>query len=111
VRRLVAAFVAVTVMAATMVVGPPTTTGGGPLTTAAGPASASAQVPGAPTWCGPWQLGWYVSPSYWWYFWVWRWCYNPSIQGGYYIDWYSWNWGGFAGPGHPPGYQYSVPES
>ena len=110
-RRLVAALVAVAVMAAMMVIGPPTPTGGGPLTTAVGPASASAQVPGAPTWCGPWQLGWYVSPSGYWYAWVWRWCYNPSIQGGYYIDWFSWFWGGFAGPGHPPGYQYSVPES
>ena len=100
-RRLAITLMVVAVMVATMV--------GGALT-------ASAQVPGQTVACAPWQQAWYVSYSEWWYFWTWRWCYNPSIQGGWYLDWVNWYWGSYeqgpgnflAGPGLAPGYQYTV---
>lgn len=103
-RRLVVALMIVAVMAATGVVGPTMTPG----TTWVDTASASAQEPGQPN-CAPWQIAWYVSEGLWWYGWSWRWCYNPSLQNPWYIDWASWAWGGYAGPGYTPGYQYSVP--
>ena len=116
-RRLVIALVVLSVMASTMVIGP-----GMPLGTSAvapGISEASAQQPpiGGPTYCGPWQLAWYVSYSEYWYFWFWRWCYNPSLPpsetvgGGWYVDYASWRWGSYAGPGVPPGFQYNAPYS
>ena len=105
VRRLVVALMIVAVMAAMGLVGPTTAI----VPTSAYPhASASAQEPGQTVSCAPWQIAWYVSESLWWYGWSWRWCYNPSIQGSWYVDWASWAWGGYAGPGYTPGYQYSV---
>ena len=102
-RRLVVALMIVVVIAATGVMGPTMTLG----TTWVDTASASAQEPGQPQ-CAPWQIAWYVSEGLWWYGWSWRWCYNPSLQDPWYIDWASWAWGGYAGPGYTPGYQYSV---
>ena len=68
------------------------TSSSAPPTIVVGPASASAQVPGQTKCCGPWHQDWSVSQAEWWYFWWWRWCYNPSILGGYYIDWAGWHW-------------------
>lgn len=104
-RRLIVALMIVVVMVATGVIGPAATLGP---TWVVDTASASAQEPGQPT-CSPWQIAWYVSEGLWWYGWSWRWCYNPSLQNPWYIDWASWAWGGYAGPGYTPGYQYSVP--
>ena len=61
--------------------------------------------------CGPWMIAWYVSYGGYWYGWSWRWCYNPSLgpNNAWYVDWASWAWGGYAGPGYAPGYYYSVP--
>ena len=104
-RRLVVAFMIVTVMVATGVVGPTITLG----TVWDSPtSSASAQVPGQPT-CEDWQTAWYVSSGLWWYAWVWRWCYNPSLEDPWYVDWVNWYWGDYAGSDYSPGYQYSVP--
>ena len=58
--------------------------------------------------CGPWEQAWYVSHGGWWYSWSWRWCHNPSVQGGWYVDWASWQWGSYAGPGYTPGFQYDT---
>jgi len=104
-RRSVVAFMVAAGMAAMGLVGP--TTAIDP-TSAYPPASASAQEPGQPH-CAPWQIAWYVSEGLWWYGWSWRWCYNPSLQDPWYVDWASWAWGGYAGPSFSPGYQYSVP--
>ncbi len=105
VRRLVVALMVAAVMIAMGVIGPTMMLG----PTWTDPASsASAQVPGQ-AYCAPWQTAWYVSSGLWWYAWVWRWCYNPSLQNPWYIDWASWYWGSYAGPGYSPGYQYSVP--
>lgn len=62
------------------------------LTIMAAAPSASAQVPRQTKYCGPWHQDWNVSQAGWWYFWWWRWCYNPSIQGGFYVDWAGWQW-------------------
>lgn len=105
-RRLVVALMIVAVVAAMGVAGP--TMPLGPTSAALPASAASAQVPGQPT-CGPWQIAWYVSSGLWWYGWSWRWCYNPSLQNPWYVDWASWAWGGYAGPGNTPGYKYSVP--
>ena len=101
-RRLVIALVMLSVMAPTIVAPPPV---GGSSKTGVGPRVSSAQVsePGQPTYCGPWYQAWYVSASQYWYSWSWRWCYNPSVQGGWYVDWNSWQWGGYAGPEFPLG--------
>ena len=66
------------------------------------------QIVGQPT-CGPWQRAWYVSRGGYWYFFWWRWCYNPSLgpQYAYYIDWAGWNWYGPAPPGLSPGWYYN----
>ncbi len=111
VRRLVLALTVVTVMAGGLI-GSPLAVGGG-VVQLGGVESASAQpsvpaTPGAPDYCGPYKTSWYVSSGGWWYAWVWRWCHNPSIQGGWYVDWTNWYWDGYAGPGYPPGYQYTV---
>jgi hypothetical protein len=102
VRRLVLALAVVAVMTGALAAAPAMTVG----TTQVGTATAEAQ-PGAPDFCGPWQQTWHVSSGGWWYFWWWRWCHNPSIQGGWYIDWAGWNWYGPAPPFLPPGYQYT----
>jgi hypothetical protein len=95
VRRLAITLLVVAVMAATTV--------GGALT-------ASAQtMPGQTVACAPWQQAWYVSASGWWYWWNWRWCYNPSIQGSWYVDWAGWHWDGPASPPYAPGWQYNKP--
>ncbi len=105
-RRLVVALMVAAVMAAMGLVAPTVVT----VPTSAGTpvASAIAQEPGQPH-CAPWQIAWYVSEGLWWYGWSWRWCYNPSLQNPWYIDWASWAWGGYAGPSYSPGYHYSVP--
>ena len=113
VRRLILALTVVSVMAGALVAGPSVVVGG---LQVGGPESVSAQ-PGAPTYCGPYETAFYVSSGGYWYAWVFRWCYNPSIQGGWYIDWVNWYWGSpangpgnyLAGPGYTPGFQYSVP--
>jgi hypothetical protein len=69
--------------------------------------TADSTPPGVPDYCGPWQRSWYVSSGGWWYSWWWRWCHNPSIQGGWYIDWAGWNWFGPAPPSLTPGFQYA----
>ena len=79
VKRLAVTLVVVALMAAAMV--------GGTLAASAQP------MPGQPTYCGSWQQAWHVSAMGWPYFWWWRWCYNPSIQGGWYVDWAGWEWG------------------
>jgi hypothetical protein len=104
VRRLVLALTVVAVMAG-LLIGSPVVTRDGPQS---GTGTAVAQ-PGAPDYCGPYQTSWYVSSGSYWYAWVWRWCHNPSIEGGWYVDWVNWYWGSYAGPGYSPGYQYSVP--
>jgi hypothetical protein len=106
VRRLVVALMVVVVMAATVVVGPTVALNPGGETSPV--ASASAQLVGQPV-CGPWYIAWYVSRGLWWYGWSWRWCWNPSLQNPWYVDWASWAWDGYAGPGYSPGYYYSVP--
>ena len=56
--------------------------------------SASAQMPGQDVSCAPWQqMDWGVSEG-WWYYWWGRWCYNPSIEGGWHINWDGWEWWG-----------------
>lgn len=104
-RRLVVALVAVAVMAGAVMVGTPATAPGdlGLGTQRA----AEAQVPGQTVHCGPWRTSWYVSPSGWWYFWWWRWCYNPSIEGGWYVDWAGWQRDGYAGTQYSAGFQYN----
>jgi hypothetical protein len=92
VRRLALTLVVVAIMVATM---------------AGGALSAGAQVPGQTVACAPWQQAWYISESGWWYNWDWRWCYNPSIQGAWYVDWAGWNWDGPAYPPYTPGWQYN----
>ena len=100
-RRLILAFVVLSVMTVTVVAGLPATE--------VGPtSSASAQVPGQTTYCGPWFEAWYVSQSSWWYWWWYRWCYNPSIQGGWYKDWAGWQWDGYAGAGNSPGFKFAT---
>ncbi len=103
-RRLIVALIVIAVMAATT----------GAVAAQAQQVSANAQagssqqqIVGQP-YCGPWQMSWYVSSGGWWYFWWWRWCYNPSLQNPWYVDWASWNWGGYAGPGYGTGFQYTV---
>lgn len=111
VRRLVLALTVVAVVAGASIAGPSATLGG----FQSGPETAVAQ-PGAPDYCGPYKTAYYVSSGGYWYAWVWRWCHNPSIQGGWYVDWVNWYWGSYdrgpgyylAGPGLAPGYQYSV---
>ncbi len=93
-RRLVVVLVTVAIMAATMM--------GSTLT-------ASAQVPGQTVACAPWQQAWYISYTGYYYYWWWRWCYNPSIQGSWYIDWAGWQWDGPAYPPYAPGWQYNRP--
>ena len=105
-KRLVVAFVVAAVMATIGLIGPTTMLGAPEASQLV--SLASAQVPGQPH-CSPWQIAWYVSYGGWWYGWSWRWCYNPSLQNPWYIDWAGWAWGGYAGPGYPPGYYYSVP--
>jgi hypothetical protein len=104
VRRLVLALTVVAVMAGLLIGGSVVIIDGPQL----GTKTADAQ-PGAPDYCGPYQTSWYVSSGSYWYAWVWRWCHNPSIEGGWYVDWVNWYWGSYAGPGYSPGYQYSVP--
>ena len=113
VRRLVLALTVVAAMMGVLAAGP-TSTLSGPHGVV-GPQDAAAQ-PGAPTYCGDYKTAYYVSSGGYWYAWVFRWCYNPSIQGGWYIDWVNWYWGSYdrgpgnylAGPGLVPGYQYTV---
>ncbi len=113
VRRLVLALAVVAAMMGVHAAGP-TSTLGGPHGVV-GPQDAAAQ-PGAPTYCGDYKTAYYVSSGGYWYAWVFRWCYNPSIQGGWYIDWVNWYWGSYAngpgnflaGPGYTPGYQFTV---
>jgi len=102
VRRFVLALAVVAVMTGALAAGPPAT-----VVNLQGVSinQANAQ-PGAPDYCGPWQRSWFVSSGEWWYFWWWRWCHNPSIQGGWYLDWASWNWFSPAPPFLPPGFQY-----
>ena len=106
VRRLVLALTVVAVMVGALI-GAPSAIVGGPLKPLE-VKSASAQ-PGAPDYCGPYKTAYYVSSGGYWYAWVFRWCHNPSIQGGWYPDWVNWYWGSYAGPGYSPGYQYTVP--
>ncbi len=94
VKRLIVVLTVVTLMVATM---------------AGGALSAGAQVPGQTVSCAPWQRAWYVSNSEWWYWWNWRWCYNPSLQGAWYVDWAGWEWDGYCGPGCRPGYHSGGP--
>jgi hypothetical protein len=103
-RRLVVALVAVAVMAGAVMAGTPATTPGSGVGTQR---AAEAQVPGQTVHCGPWRTSWYVSSSGWWYFWWWRWCYNPSIQGGWYVDWAGWQRDGYAGSQYSAGFQYN----
>ncbi len=98
-RRLIVALVVLSVLTVAMVAGVSATT----VTT-----SASAQVPGQTTYCGPWFQAWYISESNYWYDWTYRWCYNPSIQGGWYKDWAGWQWDGYAGTGNTPGFKYAT---
>jgi hypothetical protein len=104
VRRLVLALAVVAVMTAALAGAPPATPliGGESLLIS----EATAAQPGAPDYCGPWQQSWFVSSGGWWYFWWWRWCHNPSIQGGWYVDWAGWHWFGPAPPFLPPGFHY-----
>ncbi len=94
------ALVTVAVMAAAVIAG-------GPPALEANVKPAEAQVPGQTVHCGHWHLSWYVSPSGWWYSWWWRWCYNPSIQGGWYVDWAGWQRDGYAGSQYSAGFQYN----
>ncbi len=109
VRRLVVALMVVVVMAATMGAVAAQAASAAAATGGASSAQASTQrVPGQP-YCGPYQTAWYISYGLYWYAWVWRWCYNPSLQNPWYVDWVNWYWDGYAGPSYSPGYQYSVP--
>lgn len=92
-RRLIVAFTVVAIMVSAM---------------AGGALSAGAQTPGQPT-CSPWEEAWYVSESGWWFEWDWRWCYNPSLERPWYVDWAGWEWGGSAPSGETPGYKYGGP--
>ena len=111
VRRLILALTVVAVMAGALIGPPSLTPGGFELST-----KVAATQPGAPNYCGDYQTAYYVSSGGYWYAWVWRWCHNPSIQGGWYVDWVNWYWGSYAqgpgnylaGPNYSPGYQYSV---
>jgi hypothetical protein len=58
-----------------------------------GALSVNAQVPGQTEHCESWQTEWGISEGWWWYQYY-RWCYNPSIEGGWYIDWDGWGWWG-----------------
>ena len=108
---MVLALTVVAVVAGASIAGPSATMG----SLESGTNVAAAQ-PGAPTYCGDYRTAYYVSSGGYWYAWVFRWCYNPSIQGGWYIDWVNWYWGSYdrgpgyhlAGPGLVPGYQYTV---
>jgi hypothetical protein len=112
VRRLILALTIVAVVTAASLVGPAVD-----ITNSlkSGVKAAAAQ-PGATIYCGDYKTAYYVSSGGYWYAWVFRWCYNPSIQGGWYIDWVNWYWGSYdrgpgnylAGPGLAPGYQYTV---
>ena len=82
VRRLVLALAVVAAMMGAVAVGPTSTLSGPHVV---GPQRAIAQ-PGAPTYCGDYKTAYYVSSGGYWYAWVFRWCYNPSIQGGWYVD-------------------------
>ena len=104
VRRLVLALAVVAVMTGVLAAAPSMTVSGVQVS----PEAFAAQ-PGAPDYCGPWQQTWHVSSGGWWYFWWWRWCHNPSVQGGWYIDWAGWQWFGPAPPGVSPGFQYTGP--
>jgi hypothetical protein len=116
VRRLILALTVVAVMVGALVAGSAATVVVGGLEVSSGTQTAVAQ-PGAPTYRGPYETAFYVSSGGYRYAWVYRWCYNPSIQGGWYIDWVNWYWGSLAngpgnylaGPGYTPGFQYSVP--
>jgi hypothetical protein len=105
VRRTVLTLAVVAMVAAIVITGPDVTVGG---VQQSGTNAASAQ-PGAPDYCGPWQQAWFVSSGGWWYHWWWRWCHNPSIQGGWYVDWAGWEWYSPAPPGLSPGFQYTGP--
>ena len=83
VRRLVLALAVVAAMMGVHAAGP-TSTLSGPHGVV-GPQDAAAQ-PGAPTYCGDYKTAYYVSSGGYWYAWVFRWCYNPSIQGGWYVN-------------------------
>ncbi len=106
---MILALTVVAVVAATSVVGPI------PVSPQLSIREPAAQ-PGATIYCGDYKTAYYVSSGGYWYAWVFRWCYNPSIQGGWYIDWVNWYWGSYdrgpgyylAGPGLVPGYQYTV---
>jgi hypothetical protein len=96
VRRLVLALTVVAVMSGALIGPPSLTPGGFELST-----KVAAAQPGAPNYCGDYQTAYYVSSGGYWYAWVWRWCHNPSIQGGWYVDWVNWYWGSYAqGPGN-----------
>jgi len=103
-RRLVVALVAVAVMAGAVMGGISATAPGGVV---GGVQRAEAQDPGQTVHCGPWRVSWYVSSSGWWYSWWWRWCYNPSIEGGWYVDWAGWQQDGYAGTQYSAGFQYN----
>ena len=113
VRRLVLALTVVAVMVGALIGAPSAIVGGPP---GGGSIKSAIAQPGAPDYCGPYKTAYYVSSGGYWYAWVFRWCHNPSIQGGWYIDWVNWYWGSYeqgpgnflAGPGLAPGYQYTV---
>ncbi len=98
-RRLIVILVVAAVMAATIV---------GGIAQAANAQQGPGPDPGQTQYCGPTQQSWYISSGGWWYFWNWKWCYNPSIQGGWFVDWRGWGWYGPADPPYTPGYQYSA---
>ncbi len=52
--------------------------------------AAGAQVPGQ-AYCGDWDRFWSISEG-WWYVWWYKLCYNPSIEGAWYIEWDGWEW-------------------
>jgi hypothetical protein len=111
VRRLILALTVITVMAGAAILSPALDAG----IVHVGSKSAHAQ-PGATIYCGDYKTAYYISSGGYWYAWVFRWCYAPSIQGGWYIDWVNWYWGSYdrgpgnwlAPPGLAPGYQYTV---
>jgi hypothetical protein len=113
VRRLVLALTVVAVVAGASIGTPSLTVSG--LQVSHGPELAKAQ-PGATIYCGDYKTAYYISSGEYWYARVFRWCYTPSIQEGWYIDWVNWYWGSYAqgpgyylaGPGYAPGYQYTV---
>ncbi len=53
----------------------------------------SQTMPGEDVHCGPWVQDWNISEG-WWYFWWLRHCHNPSIEGGWHIEWDGWEWWG-----------------